>query len=421
MLEGYTYDKTGNRTSATVGATTTPYMYLTGNHRLNTVGTAAARVYDANGNSTSVPGTVVKNFVYGDHNRMTQYKEGTTVRMNYMYNGRGEQVRKYATSTTNVYTLYDEAGHWLGDYNNAAAATQQVIWFGDLPVGAFVGAGAAQKLHYIEADALGTPRVVVDPTRGTQGTAVWTWDLEGEAFGATAPNQNPDGDANQFVFNMRFPGQRYDSISGLSYNYYRDGYEPGTGRYTQSDPIGLAGGINTYGYVGGNPLSRVDPFGLQSSPGITDQINISGLRGNGVESYNEYFITRFTNTISGSMSTFEARIKNKVCSNYFGFSGMVPGFRSGAEDIDISPDMSRFGDQPQNVYERNVQIGAFEMKTTDIKVTWKNTAGQCTKCFSYSTTMYVLENTGDNRARGIFAERSVDMARWGMKGEACCD
>jgi RHS repeat-associated protein len=125
-----------------------------------------------------------------------------------------------------------------------------------------VGAGAAQKLHYIEPDALGTPRVVVDPTRGTQGTAVWTWDLAGEAFGATAPNQNPDGDANQFVFNMRFAGQRYDAVSGLNYNYFRD-YDPGTGRYTQSDPIGLSGGMSTYGYVGGNPMTGIDPFGLR--------------------------------------------------------------------------------------------------------------------------------------------------------------
>jgi RHS repeat-associated protein len=259
VLQGYAYDKTGNRTSATVGATTMPYTYPAGSHLLNQVG-SNTRAYDFNGNTTSIPGTVVKNFVYGDHNRMTQYKEGTTVKMNYVYNGRGEQVRKYASGTTNVYSLYDEAGHWLGDYNNAAAATQQVIWFGDLPVGVFIGAAAAQKLHYIEADALGTPRVVVDPTRGVQGTAVWTWDLAGEAFGTTAPNQNPDGDAAQFVFNMRFPGQRFDSASGLNYNYFRD-YEAATGRYVESDPIGLSGAISTYGYVGGGPLTSVDPEG----------------------------------------------------------------------------------------------------------------------------------------------------------------
>jgi YD repeat-containing protein len=292
VLQAYAYDKTGNRTSATIGTATTAYAYLTGNHRLNTVGTAAARVYDANGNTTSIPGTVAKNFVYGDHNRMTQYKEGTTLKMSYVYNGRSEQVRKFV-GTTNTYSLYDEAGHWLGDYGNTgmAAPSQQVIWFGDLPVGVLVGAGAAQKLHYIEPDALGTPRVVVDPTRGTQGTAVWTWDLAGEAFGATAPNQNPDGDANQFVFNMRFAGQRYDAASGFNYNYRRDGYESGTGRYTQPDPFGVlrdyskshffvsrstdgegdttfTGGLNSlYGYADQNPVNRFDFYGLQSSCG----------------------------------------------------------------------------------------------------------------------------------------------------------
>ena len=52
-----------------------------------------------------------------------------------------------------------------------------------------------------------------------------------------------------------------DQETELFYNYFRD-YDPQTGRYVQSDPIGLAGGINTYGYANQNPLRYVDPLGL---------------------------------------------------------------------------------------------------------------------------------------------------------------
>jgi RHS repeat-associated protein len=61
---------------------------------------------------------------------------------------------------------------------------------------------------------------------------------------------------------MRFPGQRFDAASGLNYNYQRDGYEAGVGRYSQSDPIGLLGGLSTYGYVLSNPFIFSDSSGL---------------------------------------------------------------------------------------------------------------------------------------------------------------
>ena len=171
-------------------------------------------------------------------------------------------MRRYS-GTSIRHSLYAEDGRWLGEYGDTGVALQQVIWLDDLLVGLIDGAGAAQRLLYIEPDHLGSPRAVIDPVRNR---AVWKWDIKGEAFGHSAPNEDPDLDSTRFVFDMRFPGQRYDSASRLHYNYYRDGYDAAVGRYTQSDPIGLAGGINTYLYALGSPLLRVDPMGLQAIP-----------------------------------------------------------------------------------------------------------------------------------------------------------
>jgi RHS repeat-associated protein len=63
------------------------------------------------------------------------------------------------------------------------------------------------------------------------------------------------------VQNLRLPGQEFDLETGLYHNGFRD-YAPGWGRYLQSDPIGLLGGINTYAYVGANPVNVIDRLGL---------------------------------------------------------------------------------------------------------------------------------------------------------------
>ncbi|MDD2777111.1 MAG: hypothetical protein PHU06_14260 [Gallionella sp.] len=111
------------------------------------------------------------------------------------------------------------------------------------------------RTYYIHSDHLDSPRSITN----TAGQEVWRWDNT-DPFGNNIANENP---ANQgtFTFNLRFPGQYFDRETGLHYNVNRD-YNPATGRYVESDPIGLQGGINTFGYVGGNPLGAVDPEGL---------------------------------------------------------------------------------------------------------------------------------------------------------------
>ena len=76
---------------------------------------------------------------------------------------------------------------------------------------------------------------------------------------------------------MRFPGQYFDNETNLHYNYFRD-YDPDSGRYVESDPVGLEAGLNTYSYVGSRPLLLRDSSGLDATvvfyPGGVTHIGI---------------------------------------------------------------------------------------------------------------------------------------------------
>ena len=113
----------------------------------------------------------------------------------------------------------------------------------------------SRSIYYAHNDHLGAPHMLTDEA----GVAVWS--ALYDPFGKAAVNEDLDGNGNAVTLNIHFPGQYFDAESGLHYNYFRY-YDSATGRYVTSDPIGLDGGLNTFGYVGGNPLLWIDPLGL---------------------------------------------------------------------------------------------------------------------------------------------------------------
>lgn len=138
------------------------------------------------------------------------------------------------------------------------------MWLDSTPIAVFTPdpANAANPplIFYIHADHIDTPRVVVDKNNQIR----WRW--MAEPFGIPAAETNPSG-LGVFAFNLRFPGQYYDQESGLHFNWNRF-YDAGLGRYTTPDPLGLdAGDMSLYAYVGGDPLSFVDPMGLSGAGG----------------------------------------------------------------------------------------------------------------------------------------------------------
>ncbi|MDV3468423.1 RHS repeat-associated core domain-containing protein [Stenotrophomonas sp. C3(2023)] len=254
-LQQYRWDGTGNRISSANDDGTLAYHYPATSHRLQSAG-QDERSYDANGNTLSMGS---HRMTYNAANRMEAVYQGDTLQERYSYNHVGERILREPTDGAPVQTLYDEQGHWVGDYAADGSPIKQAIWLDDYPVALLGPQTQAASLAYVEPDHLGTPRVVIDSERDV---AIWRWPLERDAFGAHAPEEDPDGDGVAYVLNLRFPGQQYTQATGLYYNYQRD-LDATTGRYVQSDPIGLAGGISTYGYVGGNPLATMDPEGLE--------------------------------------------------------------------------------------------------------------------------------------------------------------
>ncbi|TWO70301.1 hypothetical protein FN976_15015 [Caenimonas sedimenti] len=269
---------------------------------------------DANGALTS---DGLRSFDYDASNRLAKvrvFKDGEAAGVSYLTNALGQRVFKSepvaeqtlpseetlgadfvtwlkkqfgwlfvkAAANTSIGTGFvfgddNEIPSWavLGEYDNGSAKGKgrtEYLWLPTedgqaIPVGIYRNG----KFFAIHPDHLGTPRLMTNEAK----EVVWQWPYS--AFGNNKPTgvlkatEKPkQAITNQPVLlkatnavelNLRFPGQYADEETGSFYNYFRT-YHPGHGRYTQSDPIGLAGGINSYAYVEGSPLSLVDPYGL---------------------------------------------------------------------------------------------------------------------------------------------------------------
>ncbi|TAH32495.1 MAG: RHS repeat-associated core domain-containing protein [Alphaproteobacteria bacterium] len=136
---------------------------------------------------------------------------------------------------------------------------------------------STNELLYILNDHLRTP------TKLTNSAKAVLWDRFQTPFGENASLTGTK------ETNLRLPGQYFDFESNYHYNLMRD-YDAKTGRYLQSDPIGLAGGINRFGYVDGSPINFVDPTGenpilasalLGAGIGAILRASINNYHGNG--------------------------------------------------------------------------------------------------------------------------------------------
>ena len=243
---GYNYDKVGNRMTRTKDGQTDTYTYITGTNTIQEItGTnPLAFTYDSNGNITAMGG---KTLFYNQNNRLQRVEEDSTVLGEYAYNGLGQRITKTVGGTTTVFH-YDFDGNIICESQPDDTFTAEYLYLGASRT-AMVDVSSG-TMYYYHNNHLGTPVLMTD------NTGIVAWEADYKPFGEATVNPN-----STVVSNFRFPGQYYDSETGLHYNYHRY-YDPQTGRYLTPDPIGLIGGINPFAYADNNPINGADVAGL---------------------------------------------------------------------------------------------------------------------------------------------------------------
>ncbi|WP_285397952.1 RHS repeat-associated core domain-containing protein [Vibrio parahaemolyticus] len=237
----YTYNYNGNRTAIYRDGVKDSYSIVFNSNRLTKTSIGSITYsYDANGNTIG-RGTDV--FVYDAFNRLTEATVNGETSI-YHYNSAHQRVRKSAGGVDVLY-VYGLDGELLAEVDAGTGQTQrEYVWL-DGQLVAYLVDGTVYHVHN---EHLGTPQALTDESGAT------VWKASYSPFGkATVTTE-------QIKFNLRFPGQYYDADTGLHYNWHRY-YDPALGRYLQSDRLGLFDGVDTYGYVHGNPLVWSDPTG----------------------------------------------------------------------------------------------------------------------------------------------------------------
>jgi RHS repeat-associated protein len=167
----------------------------------------------------------------------------------YTYNALGQRITRKLNGAVTLFQ-YDLAGNLISEIDaSTGQPLREHVHVRSAPVAMLQTRGETVTPFFVHTDHLGTPTLV---TNGGKNVVA---DIEATPFGEAFIEYST------MTHNRRFPGQYKDDESGLHYNYFRD-YDPSLGRYLQSDPIGLRGGLNTYAYVDSNPLTHTDPYGL---------------------------------------------------------------------------------------------------------------------------------------------------------------